>query len=530
MVDKSKSKKIEPLPIASFGQGERAFLIQKDSADPSCILTFPQLLKAKLNTEGGQVGSRQNPIPLVVDSLIGKGVVLERRYNVDQGEHEGRPVNHIVLGDADKAVRVYMTKDGMVHWAERPKQIAVDAPQCLIVDRGQLKEGSELLLYGLLEEGKGKEIQQFVLNDDGTLSSMHAPDLVWGWEPAAIRKARLNRISAFVIKHANWPVKLDPVSFKVNELKGGRSPLTEVIYTVELPNADFTPAKVVLKQYVDNPLRNRRMVAASNVFSKVGGAPAVIASADNWVIEPFVGQKPEFSTEIRIKRIAELAARLHLAPIDWFVSFRDEMCQKYPCLQDVPVGSLIWPCAAYHDGHLEKYTTEEMQQLSVALPSPLSESGGEIVSTHGDLHNGNILLTQDDVLLAVDFEHSAVSQVRKDLLYNSWENGANRRTFCAAYLQARGIALNEGEVDRLAVDMILGAVVNFRLLWGLFLPTGGFAGQIEMGQALLELSQLNEAVEGLGDDLEKCALLVDEIDVWKCIKDIGLLLDVCTRY
>ena len=97
-------------------------------------------------------------------------------------------------------------------------------------------------------------------------------------------------------------------------------------------------------------------------------------------------------------------------------------------------------------------------------------------------------------------------------------------------MQARGIALNEGEVDRLAVDMILGAVVNFRLLWGLFLPTGGFAGQIEMGQALLELSQLNEAVEGLGDDLGKCALLVDEIDVWKCIKDIGLLLDVCTRY
>ena len=34
-------------PIASFGQGEKAFLIQKDSADPSCILTFPQLLQAK---------------------------------------------------------------------------------------------------------------------------------------------------------------------------------------------------------------------------------------------------------------------------------------------------------------------------------------------------------------------------------------------------------------------------------------------------------------------------------------------------
>ena len=49
-------------------------------------------------------------------------------------------------------------------------------------------------------------------------------------------------------------------------------------------------------------------------------------------------------------------------------------------------------------------------------------------------------------------------------------------------------------------------------------------------KALLELSQLKETVEGLGDDLEKYAFLVDETDVWKCIKDIGLLLDLCTGH
>ena len=78
--------------------------------------------------------------------------------------------------------------------------------------------------------------------------------------------------------------------------------------------------------------------------------------------------------------------------------------------------------------------------------------------------------------------------------------------------------------------MMLGAVVNFRLLWELFLPKVGFAGQIEMEHALSELSQLNEAVQGLGDDLEKCVLLVDETDVKKCIKDIDLLLDLCTKH
>ena len=173
-----------------------------------------------------------------------------------------------------------------------------------------------------------------------------------------------------------------------------------------------------------------------------------------------------------------------------------------------------------------------MQQLSAVLPAPLSKIGGEVVSIHGDLHRGNTLLTPDDMLLAVDFEHSAVSQVRRDLMHLSWESGtsgSNRRTFCMAYLSARGVAFNQSEVDQLIVDMILAAVVNIRLLWGLFYPKGSFAGQIEMKQALLELSQLKEAVEGLGDDLEKYALLVDETDVWVCIQNIDPLLDLCTK-
>ena len=45
-------------------------------------------------------------------------------------------------------------------------------------------------------------------------------------------------------------------------------------------------------------LKIRCMAATSNVFSQVGAPPAIIAGTDNWVIEPFVGQKPEFSTKV----------------------------------------------------------------------------------------------------------------------------------------------------------------------------------------------------------------------------------------
>ena len=518
------------MPIASFGQGERTLLIQKASADPSCILTFPHLLQAKLDSKDGQVGSQQNSLSLVVDSPSGKGIVLERRHGVDQGEHEGRPVNHVVLGKAEKSIQVYMTEDGIVHWAEKPKQVVVDAPQCLIVDRGQLKENTEVLLYGLLEEGKGKEIQQFVLNDDGTLSLMHAPHLIWGWESATIKKARMEEISAFVIQHANWPAELDPSSCKANELKGGRSPLTEIIYTVECSNADFTPDKVVLKRYVDNPLRNRRLVAASNVFSKVGGAPAIIASADNWIIEPYAGHKPEFSSETWMRRMGELAARLHVASTDWFNFWQEEMRRKHPCLQNVPVGSLIWSCVAYHEGNLEKYTAEEMLQLSTSLPEPLSESGGEMVSTHGDLHKGNTLLTPSDVLLAVDFEHSCVSQIRQDLLYNAWESGPNRRTLCTVYLKTRGLPCSKREVDLLAVDIIVAAVVYFRVLRGILFPKEAGGDRMDMKQGLSELNKLTPVVQGLADDIEGCARVVDKTNVRECMGNIDQLMDLCTNH
>ena len=83
-----------------------------------------------------------------------------------------------------------------------------------------------------------------------------------------------------------------------------------VFSPLNCPNADFSSAKVVLKRY-----------------------------ADNWVIEVFAGQKQESNTEIRMRRLAELAARLHTASTNRCDSWQEEMYQKHPCLQNVPVGA-----------------------------------------------------------------------------------------------------------------------------------------------------------------------------------------------
>ena len=86
-------------------------------------------------------------------------------------------------------------------------------------------------------------------------------------------------------------------------------------------------------------------------------------------------------------------------------------------------------------------------------------------------------------------------------------------------------------MEALAIDMIVAAVVHFRLLRELLsvgspLPRSG----IELPQALAELNQLNKVLESLKDTPERCACVVDETDVWKCIKDIGLLLNLCTKH
>lgn len=339
---------------------------------------------------------------------------------------------------------------------------------------------------------------------------------------------QLLEITTFVIKHANWPTEIEPSACQTSELTEGMSALG--VFTVECPNADFIPAKVVLKRYADKPLKNKRIMAASKAFSKVGAAPDLIACDDNWVIEAFAGEKQEPNTEISMKRMADLAARLHTAPTDWCNSWQTEMYQKHPCLQNLPVGSLVWPCLAHHDGGLDKYTAEQIRQLDEAIPKTLSKIGDGVVSIHGDLHRGNTVLTVNEVLLAIDFEFSCISQVRQDLLYSSWENGDNRRTLCSTYLKARGL-LDQQEVDLLAIDMIVAAVVHFRLLRELLsvgspLPRSG----IELPQALSELNQLNKVLESLKDTPERCACVVDETDVWKCIKDIGLLLNLCTKH
>ena len=80
-----------------------------------------------------------------------------------------------------------------------------------------------------------------------------------------------------------------------------------------------------------------------------------------------------------------------------------------------------------------------------------------------------------------------------------------------------------------SLDIIVAAVVYFRLLRGLLFPKEAGGDRMEMKQALSELNKLTPAVQGLKDDPEGCACVVDKTDVRKCMGNIDLLVDLCTK-
>ena len=81
-----------------------------------------------------------------------------------------------------------------------------------------------------------------------------------------------------------------------------------------------------------------------------------------------------------------------------------------------------------------------------------------------------------------------------------------------------------------SLDIIVAAVVYFCLLRRLLFPKEAGGNRMEMNWSLSELNKLTPTVQGLKDDPEGCACVVDKTDVWKYTGNIDLLVDLCTKH
>mmetsp|Transcript_8942 Transcript_8942/g.23266 ORF Transcript_8942/g.23266 Transcript_8942/m.23266 type:complete len:460 (-) Transcript_8942:136-1515(-) len=346
------------------------------------------------------------------------------------------------------------------------------------------------------------------------------------------RKAQLEVSRA--MSSGEWP-KTDPSAYEVEEMYGG-SWSTEAVFAVRSPFVGATPDRVVFKSYTDTPMRMNRLLSASKAFAAVGGSPTPISAGDNWVIESFGGEVPDFgpdaaaSTLRSCQALGSLAATLHEAPAGWFEAWRANIVDTYPALNAVPTGSALWPLVAYNTDGVGRFARVELELLCALLPEPASGAGRRVVSTHGDLHEGNTLMTSAGVLMAVDYEFSCVSTAVQDLMYKALGlDGPMKRALCSAYLEAAAIQASPEEVDTLAFDVSIAAVVHFGLLRRVFcwnLPTLALGlSHVPLAQAVETLrdSNLKQLVQRAQADPERRARVVDHPNVSRLIQDVWAL-------
>jgi len=333
-----------------------------------------------------------------------------------------------------------------------------------------------------------------------------------------------------------WPAA-DPASFEAEELRGG-SNYTEIVIAVRSPDMNVKPDRVVYKCYAPDALRNMRMLEASKSYAAVGAAPRQFIAEDNMVIEEFAGDAnvaaddDVASLEKSCESVASMSAKLHTASINWFEPWRREMETQFPALRLVPTDSSLWPVVAYTGAM--KLTDSQTESLISLLPKPASEAGRRVVCVHGDLHDANILVGPDGSLLACDFEFTSASNAAQDLMYKAASiDGSLRRRLCTQYLKEIGAPHGEEEVELLAFDACVAAVIHFgvlrRILCSNKIATCGLPIMpIEDALESLRKLDLAGAVQVASSDPERRRRVIDSAEIRGFIADLpgfALLLD-----
>ena len=136
-------------------------------------------------------------------------------------------------------------------------------------------------------------------------------------------------------------------------------------------------------------------------------APPRLAVGENWFIEFWEGNGSEMKTQHLATELGERLALLHKIPAGWFDKWRVKLKDHHPKLKGCPDGSPMWwvasrvkmiqgTLASKPEGWCEAYS---------ACVQPLSPAAGAIVTTHGDCHRGNLVLT-DAGIKFIDLEFS----------------------------------------------------------------------------------------------------------------------------
>ena len=248
-----------------------------------------------------------------------------------------------------------------------------------------------------------------------------------------------------------------------------------------------------------HPNTAARVSAAATVMRAEGIAPPVIMKGADFHVEASAGtsvMKDFFHFDEALAppaALAELLAKLHALPIDWYAPLKDQFLKRDPTiatiLKDAPEHAPCW-CLPWTGldtgmpvlgvGNPNAETAKKILALELETGvfgkimlhpafQPTSEAARRQVVVHNDFKPDNVLRDPETgALTAIDYDLVQVGPAVMDfgLPYMMWL-GARfttyefRQTFIRDYLSAAGLPSDDADVKAMMLDCEVNTVVAF---------------------------------------------------------------------
>ncbi len=269
----------------------------------------------------------------------------------------------------------------------------------------------------------------------------------------------LKGIGALVAKEVPAWAGLDPDRIRVEDSSGRGGSRT---YRVSARGDGGPPAVAVhvrSSEVLREPLSERRMAKAAEVFAAAGASPGWLAKGDDWFVEPWAGQAIKWpgepDSETSAARLGQLLAKIHKIPTAWFDEFREQLIRLKPALLGAARGSTLWWATCRLEAYLGSVDEACLSTLLAVEPMPKTGPAARLVTCHGDFHSNNVVHS-DKRLVAIDLEFGHTNFAVFDLasIFQTCLRTARlRRDFIKAYLEETGDPTDAEFIDAATFDV-----------------------------------------------------------------------------
>ena len=312
-----------------------------------------------------------------------------------------------------------------------------------------------------------------------------------------LESASLNEIAGVALKAID-PNASEDKSLNVKDVSGNSGAKTYICSIDDVPKCivKVSSSKSIMSSH---PITQKRVSMATEVLRSQNLAPPIILKGIDFHIERSAGVSVmqdffHFNSDLAPpEKIAQVLAKLHSAPINWYDQLRGEFLDgdKFlsSALRSAPPHAPFW-CLPWSGidtkmpvlgvGNPDPKISKNVFDLGIQTGvyekviqceafSPVSEAAKRQVVVHNDFKPDNILYNPDTKeLTVIDYDLVQVGAAVMDfgLPYMMWLGSrftdfTYRRDFISSYLHYSGLPADEKSVRDMMVDCEINTIVAF---------------------------------------------------------------------